>query len=97
MFLKKLINSRLGRATFHFKAIGKATRFQCALVRKSTRKGARKPKPKYSRCGSTKTYAHLASGTYVFYVRAVGPGGTQRNPLTETFSISIHKARKRHA
>ena len=72
--------------TVKFKASGKASRFQCALVRVPTRKGAKTPAPKYAGCKSPKTYKNLKSGKYVLYVRAIGPGGTG-SPATYKFKI----------
>jgi hypothetical protein len=42
----------------------------------------------YSSCGSSKTFKRLKAGTYVFYVRAVGPGGADKIPATYKFKIS---------
>ena len=80
------INAKRHTATFTFRATGKRTGFQCALVRKPSRKGAKTPKPKYVRCPKTKTFKHLKPGTYIFYVRAVGPGG-KRKPVVYRFVL----------
>ena len=74
--LKKLISSKHHSAKFTFAASGNTTKYQCALVRLPTRKHAKTPAPKFSLCGSSKNYKTLKVGTYRFYVRAVGPGGT---------------------
>jgi hypothetical protein len=49
----------------------------------------------YRACGAARTdlaattrYVHLAKGTYIFYVRAVGPGGPDKTPATRKFTIS---------
>jgi hypothetical protein len=81
------ISSRLRSARFHFTATGVATGFRCALVRLPSRKGARTPSPRYSRCGSTKTFSGLKAGSYIVYVRAVGPGGVDASPAKHTFKI----------
>jgi hypothetical protein len=60
----------------------------CVLVRKPTRKGAKTPSPKYSSCGSSKTFKHLKAGSYVLYVRAIGPGGVDKSPATYGFKIT---------
>jgi hypothetical protein len=82
------ISSKHHSATFRFKATGDATRFQCALVRKPSRESAKTPRPKYSKCGSPMTFTHLNGGTYIFYVRAAGPGGLDNSPATRKFKIT---------
>jgi hypothetical protein len=86
--LLKRISSRSHSAQFRFKATGKSTGFRCALVRKPTRKGAKKPSPKYSACRSPKAFAHLKAGKFVFYVRAVGRGGLRGPSLAYSFKIA---------
>ena len=81
------INSKHHSATFRFKATGKATGFRCALVRKPTRKHAKTPAPRYTKCRSPKTFKHLKAGSYVLRVRAVGPGGVDKTPATYRFKI----------
>jgi inosine-uridine nucleoside N-ribohydrolase len=81
------ISARLRSARFGFKATGAATGFRCALVRLPSRKGAKAPSPRYSRCGSTKTFSDLKAGSYVVYARAVGPGGVDGSPAKHTFKI----------
>ena len=81
------ISSKHHSATFRFKATGKATGFRCALVRRPTRKGAKTPAPRYSKCRSPKTFKHLKPGSYVLRVRAVGPGGVDKTPATYRFKI----------
>jgi hypothetical protein len=73
--LKESISSKHHDAEFHFTASGDTTKYECAVVRKPTRKGAKTPKPNYALCGTSKTYKNLKPGKYVFYVRAIGPGG----------------------
>jgi hypothetical protein len=84
----KKVSSKNHSATFRFKATGKSTGFRCALVRKPTRKGAKTPKPKYVVCGSSKTFKHLKAGSFVLYVRAIGPGGVDKSPATYKFKIT---------
>jgi hypothetical protein len=74
-------------AKFTFKAVGDTTSFQCVLVRVPRGKHAKTPAPHYATCGVSKTYTHLAKGTYVFFVRAVGPGGADKTPATHRFTI----------
>ena len=85
--LYEKINSKRHTATFRFKAIGKSTGFRCALVRRPTRKHAKTPAPKYTKCRSPKTFKHLKAGSYVLRVRAVGPGGVDKTPATYRFKI----------
>lgn len=89
----KKLNKKTRSVIFKFKAVGKASGFQCALVKqpakshpKSHHKKAKQPKPRFSGCRSPKGYKHLArGGRYVFYVRAVGPGGSDRTPARFSF------------
>ena len=82
------INAASGRATFHFKATGESTGLQCALVRQPTGMGAKTPSPEFSPCAATKKYKYLRAGSYVFYVRAIGPGGATETPVTYTFKVT---------
>ena len=82
------VSSRHHSAKFTFAATGDATRFQCALVREPKAKHKKAPKPSYSKCSSPKTYKHLKRGSYEFFLRAVGPGGTDATPATHRFKIS---------
>jgi hypothetical protein len=67
-----VISSKRHRARFTFSAAG-ATDFRCALSHKP--KGRHKmAKPKYSSCRSPKTYKHLRTGRYTFFVRGVSDG-----------------------
>jgi predicted phage tail protein len=88
LLLEHQVSSHDHRATFRFKATGTASRFECALVRKPTRRGARTPAPKYVSCRSPKTFTRLEAGSYVLYVRAVGPGGADRTPASYEFRIT---------
>jgi hypothetical protein len=88
LITRSTVSSRHGSATFRFKASGTASRFQCALVKLSSKKHAKAPKPKYSRCASPKSYKHLKAGHFTFYTRAIGPGGTDHTPASHKFKIS---------
>lgn len=81
-----------GNAGFFPEALGNETSFQCALVKLGTRRAA----PRYRRCGGRQRphtlgvlveYHHLAPGRYIFYARAVGPGGVDPAPVTYRFRI----------
>ncbi len=80
------INQTHHQAGFSFKAIGKATGFQCALV-KATKAGQKQPKPSYSACSSPKTYKHLKPSSYTFFVRAFNAGGADPTPAKKSFTI----------
>jgi hypothetical protein len=82
------VSSKDHSATFHLTATGNSTGFQCALVRKPTRKGAKTATPTYASCGSSKTSKNLKPGSYVLYVRAIGPGSVDATPATYKFKIS---------
>jgi hypothetical protein len=84
---KVTINSHRRSATFTIKARGDATSYECALIRIPTGKHAKLPKPRYRRCGHSKKYSNLHQGTYIFYVRAIGRGGTEKTPITHRFTI----------
>lgn len=79
--LKAMISSKKRKATFKFKAIGKGTGFQCALLRKPAHSA------KFKACHSPKTYKKLKPGKYTFEVRAVGPGGVDRTPAKKAFKL----------
>jgi hypothetical protein len=84
------VNSKKHKATFTFTATGDSTSLQCALVHVPKAKHGKKPRlpaPSYGTCTSPKTYADLKRGTYVFDVRAVGPGGTDATPASDRFTI----------
>ncbi|MEA2198558.1 MAG: hypothetical protein QOJ25_2609, partial [Solirubrobacteraceae bacterium] len=80
---KAKINASKGRASFTFKATGKKTGFQCALV--TTHRRAR-----FKHCSSPKTYERLKPGNYTFEVRAVGPGGPDPSPAKKKFKSRYH-------
>ena len=82
------IQPRRGEARFSFRARGDATGFQCALVRMPRGKQHVLSSRRYARCKTPKTYAHLAAGSYIFYVRAIGPGGIDTTPARRRFIIA---------
>ena len=82
------VNLKKRAVTFRFKAKGEVTGFECALVRAPTKKRAKTPAPSFEACEGPKTYRHLALGRYIFYVRAVGPGGPDPRPANHKFRIS---------
>jgi hypothetical protein len=58
---------------------------------KKHKKHGKKPKHAtlpFKSCSSPQVYKHLKRGNYVFYVRAVGPGGTQAPPVSRRIHIS---------
>jgi hypothetical protein len=73
------VSSRHHTATFTFTA-RHATATQCALAEGP----ASAP---FTPCSSPRTYRGLTKGSYAFYVRAVGLGGTS-NPVQRKFRIS---------
>jgi hypothetical protein len=75
-------------ATFRFAEEGDASSLQCALVRSPSGPHGRKPKPAYSACGSSRTYRHLAKGSYTLYVRALAPGAIVSVPVTRRLKIT---------
>ena len=84
---KTSISSRKRSAEFKLKATGDISRYQCSLVKVHSGKHHKTPAPSYKTCVSTVTYQHLVAASYVFYVRAVGPGGTQKPAVTRRFTI----------
>jgi hypothetical protein len=83
---KNTISAHRHRATFKFKAIGIATGFQCALV-KRPKPHHKKRKPSFRSCRSPKTYTHLKPGGYIFFVRAFNAAGADPTPAQKTFTI----------
>jgi hypothetical protein len=81
------IQSGKGKARFRFKAKDEAAAgFQCKL---RTHAGdIRRPKPRFTRCDSPKTYRHLHPGGYRFEVRAVNTYGADPNPSRRHFRIT---------
>lgn len=78
------ISSKHHEASFRFKAIGAASGFQCALLKRKKRP---QPRPSFSSCHPPKTYKHLSPGMYAFEVRAVN-AARHGKPATKTFTIS---------
>jgi hypothetical protein len=73
------------RATFRFRASGDATGFQCALARLTAGAGAQTAP--YARCSSPATFTRLQPDSYMFEVRAIGPGGGDPTPAGYRFAI----------
>jgi hypothetical protein len=82
---KAKINSKAGKATFKFKAVGTASTFQCAL--KKPAKHRKASKLRFKSCKSPKTYKHLEPGKYTFEVRAVSAAGRDPSPAKKKFKI----------
>jgi hypothetical protein len=83
----KAISRRRHTASFRFSASGKASGFQCALVKTPKHRSKKASKPRYAACRSPKTYEHLGRGAYVFYVRAVNSAGPDLTPATIRFTL----------
>jgi len=84
------VNAKKHTATFSFTGNGDVTSLQCALVHIPAAKHGKKPPtpaPSYATCTSPKSYTHLKAGSYVFYARAVGPGGTS-TAASHRFTVS---------
>jgi Tol biopolymer transport system component len=77
---KSKISSKKRTATFTFKAVGTATRFQCALARNKAR-------PKFRPCVSPKRYRHLRPAKYTFEVRALNGTLADKTPAKKRFTI----------
>jgi hypothetical protein len=86
--LTEHISSSGHSARIRFKATGDWTGFQCALVGVPTTGGATVPSPTYASCRSPTTFRHLHTGSYIVYVRALGPGGVDASPATYSFTIA---------
>ncbi len=86
---KETISSAQHSAKFSFRAEGDASGFLCALVRVAA-DGRHKsvPVPRYVACSAPKSYTRLAAGSYVFYVRTIGPGATDKTPASHKFTIA---------
>ncbi len=80
------VSSKAGSATFRFKAIGRATGFQCELV-KQPKPNHTAPRASFSSCSSPKSYHHLKTGRYRFLVQAFNPAGRDLTPAEESFTI----------
>jgi hypothetical protein len=78
-------DARRHRVTFTFTAIGKATGFQCALVKLT--KGHKRPAPRFRSCRSPKSYNRLAHGRYAFAVRATNRSQVDPSPARTTVKM----------
>jgi len=81
------IDRRKRSAKFKFDGTYDPTAYRCALVRIGSAKHDRTPPPSYRGCRSPKRYSYLKKGRYVFYVYAVGPGGSDPTPATQAFRL----------
>lgn len=90
--LRARILPRRGVARFFFRAVGRATGFECALVRRSAK---RRKRARFRPCRSPKTYRRLRPGRYLFAVRAKGPGGRDARPAKRRFAIKRKPRRRR--
>ena len=77
---KVRINSERHWARFWFRAIGRASGFECSL--RGPQRAAR-----FGPCRSPKAYEHLKPGRYTFQVRAKSANGTDRTPAERSFRI----------
>jgi Divergent InlB B-repeat domain len=89
---KTRVNRHKRQATFEFTATNSPTSFECALVKrpKKTRrhKHPKLPSPHYKTCSSPARYRHLKRhARYVFYVYAIGSGGSDATPATKHFKL----------
>ena len=84
---RAVLRPALGRATFRFGAKGDASRFECRLARTAKRPAGSSAASRFRKCSSPKTYRHLAAGSYLFEVRAVGTAGSDRTPAKRRFTF----------
>ena len=81
------IRRAAGRAKFRFKAVGRATGFECKLTKAGPQaKKSAKPK-RFRKCYSPKAYRNLSPGRYRFAVRAINKGAVDRTPAKRRFRI----------
>jgi hypothetical protein len=83
---KAAIEPRKRRATFSFKALGAASGFQCALVRRK-KSHHHRAQVRFSNCTTPRTYKHLKPARYKFEVRSLGLGGPDPTPARTSFRI----------
>lgn len=84
----KTVNRRNHTARVKFAAIGSATGFRCALVKKrQSHHPGRAAKPTFTKCATPKAYTHLAHGDYTFYVKALNSAGSDPTPATTRFRV----------
>jgi hypothetical protein len=88
LLTKHTISTRQHSAKFSFTAEGEASGFQCALVRVGRGKHKTTTKPRYATCRTSKRYTKLRAGGYIFYVRTIEPGGTDKTPASYKFKIT---------
>ncbi len=98
---KAKIVRRKKRATFSFSAPGAVTGYECMLVRKAPKrhkgagKSAKPRKPRFSACGSPRSYRHLKPGRYVFRVPALDILGADAVPAKKTFKLKMPRKPRR--
>jgi DNA-binding beta-propeller fold protein YncE len=83
---RAVVQAKDHKASFSFKTIGKASGFQCALV-KTVAPPKKAPAPSYRACTSPKTYSNLKPGNYTFLVRALNATGPDPTPASTKFTI----------
>jgi hypothetical protein len=81
---KAKISAKHHTATFSFKALGTASGFQCALVKRTRHKPG--PRPRFESCKSPQRYKRLKPGNYTFEVRALTTVG-HGTLATKSFKI----------
>jgi streptogramin lyase len=80
-------------AKFRFSSPTPGATFECALVKKPRRKGAKVPRPVFRACKSPGKL-RLKPGRYTFSVRAVKDGVADPTPATRSFRIVRARRRK---
>jgi streptogramin lyase len=85
---KKKVKTKGKKAavTFRFSSTTAAATFECALVKKPTKKGKTAPKPKFKSCTSPRKL-RLRPGKYTFSVRALNAGLADPSPATSKFRV----------
>ena len=91
---KASVKKKKGTAKFSFVAIGRASGFQCELIRPKRKHHKPPPKPRFTSCRSPKTYKHLGQGKFTFKVRAFNAAGVDATPAHKTFTIKKKKKKK---
>ena len=85
---KKKVVTKRKRASvrFRFSSTTAGATFECAVVRKPSKKGKKAPQPKFKACKSPKKLK-LRPGRYRFSVRAVSGGVADPTPATSSFRV----------
>jgi len=87
VLLGGMIDAGRHTAAFRFRATGASSGIRCALVHAATATGVASKLPHYAPCSSPLRVRDLRAGSYVLYVRAVGPGGPDPDPVTYRFAL----------